>query len=123
MTDQTDKPDVKHVSANDFFDDDSEPNTAAQTNPTNDIGDQLKDGLKQAGYQAGTNFIFQTILNLLPLPYSHKRNLTRKMQRGEPITIVDIIFGGLSAGRIIRFVISLIIFAVVAYMFASRGLA
>ena len=124
MTNKPDNTDVQNMSKDDFFETADTPpdNAPYKFEQPYDIGNQLKDGLKQAGYQAGTNFVIQTILNLLPLPYSHKRNIMNKINRGEAVTITDVIFGGITAGRIIRSVIGFIIFAVVMLFLLSRGL-
>ena len=121
MTKQPDDQSPQNVSAEDFFGDNQPANLPDTIGE--DIAGQLKHGLKQAGQQAGTNFIIETIVNILPLPYAHKRNITRKINSGQPVTIWDVVFGGFSIGRVIRFIFSIVVFLVIAYVFASRGLA
>lgn len=122
MSDKPEKSNTSPMSADDFFQDDPQDKSAQQVDPMYNVGDQVKDQLRTAGYEAGSNFIVHTLVNLLPLPYRHKRNLTQKISRGEPVNIWDVLLGGFSVFRIIRLVIGAVIFAGIALFLMSRGL-
>ena len=110
MTEQPENNDndIQNMSADDFFKG-NEPQPTPSFNPE-DLAEQLKQNI---GTPNGMMMIAQMILPMLPLPYRYKRNLTDKINSGQQITIVDILFGGISAGRVIRSVIGIIIFIVI----------
>jgi hypothetical protein len=120
MTEQPENNDndIQNMSADDFFKG-NEPQPTPSFNPE-DLAEQLKQNI---GTPNGMMMIAQMILPMLPLPYRYKRNLTDKINSGQQITIVDILFGGISAGRVIRSVIGIIIFIAIAIFMSSRGLA
>ncbi len=119
MNEQPETNNAQNTSPDDFFKG-HEPQQSSPNFSGEDIVDQLKQNI---GTPNGLAMIAQIVIPMLPLPYRYKRNITNKINSGQPITIWDIVFGGLSVGRIVRSVIGVIIFIAIAIFLSSRGLA
>jgi len=118
MNEQSENKNAQNISPDDFFKG-NEPQQSSTSFSGEDIVDQLKQNI---GTPSGMAMIAQIVIPMLPLPYRYKRNITNKINSGQPITIWDILFGGLSVGRVIRSAIGVIIFMAIAIFLSSRGL-
>ena len=118
MNEQPENKNAQNTSPDDFFKG-HEPQQSTPTFSGEDIVDQLKQNI---GSPNGLAMIAQVIIPMLPLPYRYKRNITNKLHSGQPITIWDILLGGISVGRVVRSVIGIIVFLIIAYVLSSRGI-
>lgn len=127
MTEKPDNDNPQNMSADDFFGKDNSKNTTSATDKPESMGEltnQLNEALANSGLSniSGGNIVMQLIINILPLPYSSKRRLQEKMNRGESLSPLDIITGGSSIFSIIKTVIFMIIFAAIAIYMRQQGL-
>ena len=110
MSEEKHNETLQQQSADEFF-----KTEAPQQSPPQDLGDIVKDQLKHSAQYAGKQMAYSFLLSFLPISGWRKRELSNRMANGEKISLRDILFGRITIGRLIGWVIAgaILIFLVI----------
>lgn len=116
---------TQDMSADDFFGGNKTPNQPMSHHTgipeAQDIGNMIKDQLKQSAVHSGKYMVIDALLNFLPISEYRQREIARRIANGESINPLEIIFGRMSIGRVIGWVISGVILIFVLIQLNNAG--